>query len=110
MLGVVLRIVAGMYPGARPIGRAIYFSTLSPATKTIFSGIQTDLSCYASNSQNVEPVGDPGYPQSFGTLAGKVKAATKNTEHANPGIRRCIWRGYVAEARRERNVSPEQTH
>jgi len=34
-----------MYPGARPIGRAIRFSAISPVTKAFSGVIQADLSC-----------------------------------------------------------------
>ena len=33
------------------------------------------------------PVGDPGYPQSSGTMAGKGKTAAKSSRPANPGRR-----------------------
>ncbi len=45
MWGAVPMTVEGMYPGARPIGRAIRFSAISPVTKAFSGVIQADLSC-----------------------------------------------------------------
>ena len=46
MWGAVPMIMEGMYPDARPIGRAIRFSAISPVTKAFSGVIQADhLSC-----------------------------------------------------------------
>ncbi len=45
MWGAVPMIVAGMYPGARPIVRAIRFSAISPVAKACSGIIRADLSC-----------------------------------------------------------------